>query len=169
MIRTAGPADAVPLASIHHRAAVAAYAGIFPPDPPAPTAADLLPDWEALIADPEVDVLVAERRNANGRSASQLIGGATVEPDATVPTGWKLGRLYVDPDAWGTGAGSSLHDAALDAARRRGATRINLWVLEANTRARTMYEQRSWVLVPGRTLPNDPPWVLDVLYERTLP
>ena len=34
--------------------------------------------------------------------------------------------------------------------------------------ARRMYEHRGWRHVPGPTLPNDDPTIVDVLYERTI-
>lgn len=72
------------------------------------------------------------------------------------------------PDRWGEGIGSLLHDAAIEIAASGTAGAINLWALEANTRARGMYERRGWQLVPGWTIPNRQPGVIDVLYQRGL-
>lgn len=79
-----------------------------------------------------------------------------------------LDRLYVHPTWWGKRIGSTLHDAAVEAAANHGAQALNQWVLEANTRARGFYQRRGWRLVPRWTLPNDPPSVVDLLYQLTL-
>jgi len=160
-IRSARPGDARRIATIHCVAAIAAYVDIFPPDGTKPTTDSLEPGWRALIDDPDVDVFVAT-------AGQDLIGSVVLQPDDDVPAKLLLKRLYVEPSHWHLGIGSALHDHALAQARRRGAPKLNLWVLEHNERARTMYEHRGWQLVPGRTLPNDPLSVIDVLYERPL-
>lgn len=72
--------------------------------------------------------------------------------------GAPIGRLYVDwgkPDVLiveiglltrhrGLGVGSALLDWAADEARRRGAARITLHVVEHNTAARRLYERRGY-------------------------
>ncbi|MEM9561303.1 MAG: GNAT family N-acetyltransferase [Actinomycetota bacterium] len=97
-----------------------------------------------------------------------VVGAVAVGPNDDVPTGLLLHRLYVDPGCQGRGLGVALHDLALARAARRGATAINLWVLEANATARSLYERHGWCLVPGPTLANEPPSIVDVLYERQL-
>ncbi|MBN4059684.1 GNAT family N-acetyltransferase, partial [Acidimicrobium ferrooxidans] len=77
-------------------------------------------------------------------------------------------RLYVGPDHWACGIGGLLHDHAVAHARDLGAKELNLWVLEANTRAWAMYERRGWTLVAGFKLENEPPEIVDVLYELVL-
>jgi len=49
--------------------------------------------------------------------------------------------IYVDPDAWGTGAGQALMDVGLDWLARRRLRPVRLWVLEGNSRARAFYER----------------------------
>ena len=51
----------------------------------------------------------------------------------------ELYALFVHPDHWGVGAGRALADAACADLRAAGCTTVNLWVLEANTRARRFY------------------------------
>ncbi len=97
-----------------------------------------------------------------------VVGAVAVGPAGGIPTGLLLHKLYVDPERQGRGLGVALHDLALSRARERGAEAINLWVLEANTAARRLYERNGWRLVPGRTLANEPPSIVDVLYERRL-
>ena len=164
-LRVAGAVDAAPIARVHCAAALAGYADIFPPEATKPTPESLRSGWEELLDDPRTEVAVAT--SGEGATAP-VIGSVAVTAASSVPSGLLLTRLYVEPARWGSGVGSRLHEWALTAARERGATSLNLWVLEANGRARAMYERRGWRLVPGWTLPNDPPTIHDVLYERTL-
>ena len=158
-IRPALAGDVDAIVGVHLAAALTGFADIFPPSAPKPTHEWLRPRWQELVADPDVATLVAE--------ATDLLGCAVVRPEAEVPTQILLDRLYVRPDRWGKGIGSLLHEAAIEIAASRGDA-INLWVLEANTRARGMYERRGWRLVPGWTLPNRQPGIIDVLYQRAL-
>ncbi len=160
-IRPAAVFDVGEIAVVHCEAALAAFADIFPPTASKPTPASLRPRWEQLVADPTATVLVAE--------TTVLVGFVAVLLEPTVPSGMLLDRLYVHPRRWGTGIGSALHDAAVAIAVGLGADAMNLWVLEANTGARTMYERRGWRLVPGRTLQHDTRTVIDVLYQLDIP
>ena len=74
-----------------------------------------------------------------------MTGFANVGP-AEDPAG--AGELYainVDPDAWGTGAGRALLEAAQAKLARMGFAETVLWVLPANARARRFYEIAGWV------------------------
>ncbi|MBK1881960.1 GNAT family N-acetyltransferase [Luteolibacter pohnpeiensis] len=52
----------------------------------------------------------------------------------------EIAAIYVDPCAWRQGCGRQLCEAAFEAARRRGASSVTLWVLEANLLGRSFYE-----------------------------
>ena len=52
--------------------------------------------------------------------------------------------IYVRPEAWGTGSGWALMDAAVDWLAERWQEAI-LWVAEENPRARRFYERYGWV------------------------
>ena len=160
VIRSAVVADVEAIAVIHCQAALVGFAGIFPPTATKPTPASLRPGWHELVTDSVASVFVAE--------TASVVGCVVVREEPTVPSGVLLDRLYVHPDWWGNGVGSLLHDVAIDAAATLGNDAINLWVLEANQRARGMYERRGWRLVPDRTLPNEPDTVYDVLYQRAV-
>lgn len=70
--------------------------------------------------------------------------------------------IYVHPGAWGAGVGGALLDASRREAQYAGYTRVVLWVLEANARARRFYESMGFVTdglrksedVGGRTVPQ---------------
>ncbi len=101
------------MAAVWLRSALTAYASIFPEAAPKPTHASLV---DALADTPG---FVAE---VDGRVAGLV----------QVDDGW-LSHLYVDPDHWGAGIGSRLHDVAVAHGGRQ------LWVLRDNARARAMY------------------------------
>jgi GNAT superfamily N-acetyltransferase/predicted enzyme related to lactoylglutathione lyase len=140
-------------------AALAGYVGIFPPEAPLPTAAGLIGGWQRAIACPTDIVLVAHLPDEPDR----VVGGVIVTPAAGL-----LSRLYVDPEAWGSGVGSVLHDTALAVLRDGGCREARLWVLERNSRARRMYERRGWRLVAGKKAQPEWPEVVEVAYERAL-
>jgi ribosomal protein S18 acetylase RimI-like enzyme len=87
-------------------------------------------------------------------AGEQVIGYAGVGPerDAEAPpnTG-ELYALFVHPDHWGTGAGRALTDAACADLRAAGCTTVQLWVLEANIRARRFYQRYGFTETPDRT------------------
>lgn len=56
----------------------------------------------------------------------------------------ELTALYADPAGWGRGAGSAVHQAALEHLAARGFEHAVLWVLAGNERARLFYEARGW-------------------------
>ena len=159
-VRRAVTSDVPALAALHAATVVVAYAGIFPADATPPAASELAPGYAALVGgDDEVWVAVID---------GLVVGEIALVADRTVPAGWRIERFNVHPERQSAGIGSALYRCAVDAAKHRGVQRLNLWVLEANERARAMYEAWGWQLVPGKTLANDPPEVLDVLYELAL-
>jgi GNAT superfamily N-acetyltransferase len=106
-------------------------------------------DWRGWLAEGGARhfTLVAER---DGR----LVAFCTVEmpareddePDdvAAIPA------LYAHPDAFGTGAGRALIEAAVEAAREAGYREAVLWMLEGNRRAEAFYERGGWRRDGGR-------------------
>ena len=52
--------------------------------------------------------------------------------------------IYVLPEAWGSGAGTSLMAAFKDWLAQEGYTTAMLWVLADNPRARRFYEREGW-------------------------
>lgn len=157
-IRAGRLEDARALARAQRASALAAFRDIFPAGAPKPAASDLEEEWVRLVEDPAAVVLVAETRH--------VVGGGAGCPDNNAPSGWILDRLYVHPDNWGRGVGRRLHNAMLEACAELGLHSINLWVLEDNEKARTIYERWDWRLVPSisKSLPGGS--VTEVMYER---
>ncbi len=146
MIRPATDDDAAALAAVHVRTWQGAYAGILPDgylaalDPIARRE-----PWRQRLAGriPPSETFVAERDGT-------IVGFVSVGPfragnDARNPPGdnpaaGEVYAIYVDPDAWSTGAGRALMATAVTHLSGAGFRTIRLWVLERNARARRFYE-----------------------------
>jgi GNAT superfamily N-acetyltransferase len=154
MIRAARTDDSDTLLAIQRGACVAAFAHIFPPER-YPFPDDLVRAmWGEALADPQVEVLVAE-------AAGEPIGSVSIGDEF-------LRTLYVLPAHQGTGVGSELHDHALDRLRARGCTRAKLWTLEENWNARRYYEKRDWTLTEETRVVPFPPNPIDVQYAKEI-
>ena len=146
-VRRATPDDAEAIAAIHTRAWHVAYRHVFPPERLETFASDAS-GWRETLRPPQerAAVLVAERGGAVAGFASV---GASRDDDAREASG-ELYAIYVDPDAWGGGAGRELLRAAEEALRAAGFDEATLWVLEQNPRARRFYEAGGWRLDEAR-------------------
>jgi ribosomal protein S18 acetylase RimI-like enzyme len=134
-IRPAVPDDAEAIERARIRSWRVAYRHVFPPDE-----LDRLPiDWsrwrERFEQGWSEDCLVYEDERG-------VVGWITTGPSADSAIG-EVHGLYVDPDAWSTGAGRALL-AAGEAALARVHDEAVLWVLEDNPRARRFYEAAGW-------------------------
>jgi GNAT superfamily N-acetyltransferase len=122
--RAALPGDAGPLRDLERAANLVGLAHVFPADRfPFPDDA-VLARWALVLDDPDVVVEVVDGHDG-------LLALAAYDSDS-------LRHLAVHPDAWGTG----LARAGVARALAHGARR--LWVLEANQRARRLYEGLGW-------------------------
>ncbi len=154
MIREARPDEAETLLAIQRDACVVAFAHIFPPEL-YPFPDDLiLSAWKEALADPDVDVFVAE-------AGGEAIGSVSIG-------GGFLRTLYVVPTHWRTGIGTALHDHALHRMRAQGRTSAKLWTLEENWNARRYYEKRNWRLTEETRVVPFPPNPIDVQYEKKI-
>jgi GNAT superfamily N-acetyltransferase len=149
-IRTAKPEEAEVLLEIQKASAVAGFGHVFPPDKyPFPSEA-VLDRWRKAFDDRAEVVMLAELDGA-------AVGFAAMRAE------W-LDALYVVPSCWGVGVGPRLHDHALTWIRDSGSKRCQLWVLEANPRARRFYEKRGWRLNGETRIVPFPPYPTDVGY-----
>ncbi len=82
--------------------------------------------WLTKSVLPSAVVTVAERDGA-------ILGYTVLDGD-------HLDQLYIRPDAWSLGVGSAL----LQDAQRRHPDGVSLFVFQANTRARTLYERHGF-------------------------
>jgi len=120
--RRATAADAAALRDLERIASQIGLAHVFG-DLPYPDD-DVLARWALLLDDPGVVVEVVE--DDQGLVALAAHDGTT------------LRHLAVRPDHWSAGLGREAFRRAEAAGARR------LWVLEANTRARRLYESLGW-------------------------
>ena len=103
-----------------------------------------LPMWRQILHDPEQTALVVED------DAGRIVGWCTVAPSRDADADGELWGIYVLADAWGSGAGTALMAAGVDALRKSGHREVILWVLEDNPRARRFYEREGWALDGSR-------------------
>jgi len=122
-----------------------------------PGVAALTETVHRLIAEDEITVLLAGEGPdglAELRFRPSVFAGSTEA---------YLEELYVVPDLRGRGIGRALLDAAIAAARERGATHIDLTTSEDDTAARGLYESAGFTNREGR--PDGP---VMLYYERDL-
>jgi GNAT superfamily N-acetyltransferase len=149
-VRRADLEDARAIAAVHLASWRAAYRGLMPDQVLDELSLDKREqDWREWLAEGGARhfTLVAER---DGR----LLAFCTVEMPAreegesddvaAIPA------LYAHPDAFGTGAGRALMQAAVEAARDAGYREAVLWMLEGNRRAEAFYERGGWRRDGGR-------------------
>jgi ribosomal protein S18 acetylase RimI-like enzyme len=157
--------DAPGLAAIHLHSALTAYAGIFPPEAPAPTLDEVLAQWrDALRA-------VEAGRSAGGFTAlvdGSMVGGVLAGPDPAEPAAGHVSRLYVDPSHWAHGIGTRLYSSAVGHLRDAGFAEATLWVLEGNQRARAWYGRLGWRATGERKAVYEPAGIDDLRYRLTL-
>jgi GNAT superfamily N-acetyltransferase len=144
-IRAMTAADVSAVSEIRIRGWQAAYAGI-------------LPQSYLDALDPAEDA--ARRREFFAASAGRVrnllaVDGGGGRGESGTPVGWaaygpyrgepdtaadgELYALYVRPDRIGTGVGRTLMSAVAEGAAELGRTRLLLWVLADNSRARRFY------------------------------
>lgn len=123
--------------------------------------------WRAALCrnDSSVTHLIARR---SGRTIGVASVGAARDEDAD--SGWcELRMMAIQPDAWGTGAGSALHDHCLLRLTARGYRNAYWWLVTANTRARAFYANRGWREDPQRRIDTRlEPHVDEVRFQRSL-
>lgn len=132
--RTATIDDATGIATVHVQAWKEAYAHLLPASFLDTRDVDAYAErWRSIIADPAVDVVVAEHDDTVVGWASAGVGR-----DATAPCDRELAGIYVLADVYGSGAGQALLDRAL------GSTPAYLWIAEDNPRAEAFYRRNGF-------------------------
>ena len=133
MIRPAHASDDAPLRALDVTGWSAAVSPAVPPSPDQPFfTADLTP----------ADVLVAE---VDGAVAGYVALGPATRLESNRHVVYMRG-LAVAPEHQGRGVGRALVEAAVDAARERGARRLTLRVLAENAPARRLYQACGFVV-----------------------
>jgi GNAT superfamily N-acetyltransferase len=157
-VRSSRPGDIDALVGVHVRSARDGYSHIFPPEAPFPSDESIAARWQpALVGGATTTAFVAEIDDV-------VVGGAIADLAPSERGFGNLRHLYVEPSAWGRGAGRALHDAVVGWCRSAGLHELELWVLVDNRRARGMYERWGWRLDPGERLVHDGLDVTEVRY-----
>ncbi|WP_328471017.1 GNAT family N-acetyltransferase [Streptomyces sp. NBC_00448] len=173
-IRTMTEPDVPAVSAIRVRGWQHAYAGMVPQShldamDPADDAARRR-EWFVRSAG-RVHNLVAEEAAADG--TGPVIGWAAFGPYRGEDTGATTGELYalyVRPDRIGTGAGRALTAEVVRRSAELGRTRLALWVLTDNVRARRFYAAAGFS-PDGATMTElyDGVPVEETRYTRSLP
>ena len=101
--------------------------------------------WRRWVRLPDPDgIFVAE--DGDGRIGSYCVVGEARDEDdmhADLRTG-ELVSVHADPSCHGTGAGRTVHDAALDHLTEQGFRYAVLWVLKDDWATRSFYAHHGW-------------------------
>lgn len=101
-----------------------------------------VPVWRATLADPAVDVWVAETAEGRALAYAQTARCTLPAPELEADAG-ELSRLYVLAEAQGEGLGRALLDLALEnLGQKFKATYLSVW--SENFRAQRIYEARGF-------------------------
>jgi ribosomal protein S18 acetylase RimI-like enzyme len=89
---------------------------------------------------------------------AELPGDQPPGPGAGPSRGWHLVSMWVSPQARGSGVADQLVRAVCDSARADGATRVRLWVTDANPRAQAFYQRLGFCRTGARQVvrPQEP-------------
>jgi ribosomal protein S18 acetylase RimI-like enzyme len=138
-VRRARLEEARAIAQVHAETWREAYEHVFGAERLASVTVDArLAQWERILAAGQSDVFVA--------AADGIVGFVSTGDSRDADAEAELFAIYVLPDAWGTGAGSALMRAGIEAMRLRASGDAVLWVLDDNPRARRFYEREGWTL-----------------------
>ncbi len=145
--------DAERCFGIARAAAVAGFRHVFPPGLYEFPDDAVRADWSSALTDPDVETYIAFEDD-------EAVGVVSVGRGV-------LQTLYVMPEFWSRGIGSTLHDLALARLRETNVQEACLWTLTENHRARAFYEKRGWSLTGRTRVVPFPPHPIDVEYARS--
>ena len=140
-IRYADSNDAKILGEIHSASWREAYKGIIPDEILNSFTPERRESYfqRALSEGWEEDAIIF-----NGNQALGLICiGKSRDPDLTADYG-EIWGIYLLPEYWNQGIGSTLIDWGIDELKKRGYSRVSLWVLEENMHACSFYERKGF-------------------------
>jgi len=142
-IRPAGEADAAGIAGVHVRSWQEAYAGIVPEAYLAALdAQERAADWTRFLQSGPADHVTTWVAQAG----PQIVGFVSLGPsrDEDAARGDReIYSIYLDPGIWGHGVARDLMRTVIGEAGDH--TRLSLWVLAANDRARQFYRRHGFL------------------------
>jgi ribosomal protein S18 acetylase RimI-like enzyme len=173
VVRPAGPADSPVLAEV----AAATFALACPPDMAQHRidafVADVLSRerFDEYLADRQRHLLVAERCE-QVVGYTMLVAGEPADADvraaATLRPTVELSKIYVLPEAHGTGAAWELMSRSLGWARESGAAGVWLGVNQLNERAQRFYAKSGFTVVGTKRFLVGDTYEDDYVMERAL-
>jgi GNAT superfamily N-acetyltransferase len=164
-VRRAAMADTAAMATVWWRAATLGYEGVLPPEAGAvPEQRVLVEEWHQSLSDQRAGTAIFVACTTGPEQV--VVGTVAAVADPVESSRGHLTALYVDPGWWGRGVGSVLHEAAVGHMRHVGTRMAIAWVLDANVRARTMFERRGWQRSSTRPAPF--PGRQEICYLLTL-
>ena len=172
-VRRADPADSAVLAEV----AAATFALACPPHVTRQAIATFVADvlspscFEGYLADPERDLFVSVE-DGTTTGYAMVVNGEPADPDVRAaltlrPTA-ELSKIYVLPDHHGAGTSRLLMEAAIEAARTRGATAVWLGVNQENERAQKFYAKSGFARVGTKRFLVGDRYEDDYVFERAL-
>lgn len=141
-VRRAVESDCDTIAAVHVHSWQWAYRGLIPDAAlESLTVAERVPGWRmALSAGSAHRIWLAEEDELGVGFAAW---GPARDPDARQGTA-ELYALYLELAAAGSGVATALVSAVTREMHEHGHDRATLWVLEANARARRLYQRSGW-------------------------
>ncbi|MES2633508.1 MAG: GNAT family N-acetyltransferase [Pseudomonadota bacterium] len=129
-VRTADDKDAETIAAVHASSSHAAYEAVAPDAQSLPMPKRIA-FWRDAIeyGEPFVHVVMDDARLVG------FVGYDRSRDPKSKPTTGEIWALYVEPDAWGTGAGLALWDAAREGLMEEGCIEVTMWIPLRNERA----------------------------------
>ena len=118
-------------------------------------------DWQRRIS--RGGTFLAYLPEADAAEPVGLVGGYQEDPDTV-----ELVSMYVRPCARGRGVGEAMVATVIGWAQARNATSVHLWVTEANSPARLLYERCGFSLTGERQPLPSRPGVSEVAMSRPL-
>lgn len=139
-LRAASPGDAAGIARVHVASSNAAYRGIVADEAlDALTEERLEREWRAEIERPERPGAAVAVVEDAGRVTAYSRYGPARDDDLDPAVAGEIYGFYVDPAAWGRGAGRALMAYVVGDLAARGFRRAALWVVQENPRAQAFY------------------------------
>ncbi|EMA42485.1 GNAT family N-acetyltransferase [Halococcus saccharolyticus] len=129
----------------------------------------ILADWyaaeeiEAPITSERSVYLVAESEEIVGYASAAPIGAEDDDQEA------QLYAIYVDPDRWGDGIGTTLLEAVVDRLAERDVERLRVEVLADNAVGVSFYESRGFERTAEREREIGDQTLSEYVYYRSVP
>lgn len=168
-VRIARLEDAHDFGRVHTESWQAAYRGLMPDD----FLGNISIDERAagIRAAIERNPVPEEGRRLVAELDDEIVGIALLWAERSgEPATGEVILLYLVPQAWGRGVGSTLMDRCVEEMRAIGYAQAVLWVAEQNHRARAFYEHKGWHADGGRKVEDlgGSGDIAEVRYRRTL-